>query len=34
MSDWLKLVMQMKKKYGCSLTEAMKHAKAKYVKKK
>ena len=32
MSDWLKLVMQMRKKHGCSLTEAMKHAKKVYKK--
>ena len=34
MSDWLKLVMQMKSKYGCSLKQAMVHAKKVYVKKK
>ena len=34
MSDWLKLVMQMKKKYNCSLTDAMKHAKKVYKPKK
>ena len=34
MTDWMKLVMQMKSKHGCSLTEAMKLAKKVYVKKK
>ena len=34
MSDWLKLVMQMKSKHGCSLKQAMVYAKKTYVKKK
>ena len=33
MNDWLTLVMQMKKKYSCSLKEAMAHAKKIYHKK-
>lgn len=32
MTDWMKLVMSMRKKHGCSLTEAMKHAKKVYKK--
>jgi hypothetical protein len=34
MTDWMKLVMEMKNKHKCSLTEAMKKAKAVYKKKK
>ena len=34
MTDWMKLVMQMKSKHGCSLKQAMAHAKKVYVKKK
>jgi hypothetical protein len=34
MTDWMKLVMQMKSKHRCSLKEAMVHAKKVYVKKK
>ena len=33
MTDWMKLVMEMKNKHKCSLKEAMKKAKAVYKKK-
>ena len=33
MNDWLTLVLQMKKKYSCSLKDAMAHAKKIYKKK-
>lgn len=32
MTQWMDLVMSMKRKHGCSLTEAMKLAKKVYVK--
>jgi hypothetical protein len=32
MSEWMTLVMQMKKKHNCSLKEAMVHAKRVYKK--
>ena len=33
MGEWMKLVMEMKKKHKCSLKEAMAHAKKVYKKK-